>query len=352
MSRIRVRISNWLGMLPGALMILPMFVGATVNTFAPGILEIGSFTTALFKDGVGALLGLFFFCMGAQLNFRTTGITLEKGAAILVGKVGAGVGVGLAVAFLIPGGTLWGLTPLAIIAAMTNSNSTLYVALTKQFGNKTDRGALSVIAINDGPFFTLVALGAAGLAAFPLQMLVGILLPLIIGFIVGNLSSGARDFLRPGEMLLIPFLGFAVGRGIDFKTFAEAGIPGAVLGLMTVVISGGAAMLILWLAHVCRRRPKGARNLISGAAEATTAGNAIATPAAVALVDPTYRGVEALAASQIAAATVTTALIVPFFVAAVARWQERRGVSPDREDEWNFGDRRIFVKPESIAETA
>jgi 2-keto-3-deoxygluconate permease len=121
------RIGSWFGKIPGAAMIIPLFLGALVNTFIPGVLDVGSFTTALFRDGTGALLGLFFFCMGAQLDFRTTGVTLEKGFAILIGKVGIGVAIGLAVAFWIPGGTLLGIVPLAIIAAMTNSNSALFV---------------------------------------------------------------------------------------------------------------------------------------------------------------------------------------------------------------------------------
>ncbi|WP_299036410.1 2-keto-3-deoxygluconate permease [uncultured Pseudokineococcus sp.] len=326
-----------LGKIPGAIMIIPLFLGAITNSFFPQLLEIGSFTTALFSEGTGALLGLFFFCLGAQLDFRTAPATVEKGFAVLVGKVGIGVAVGLAVAFLLPSGELFGLLPLAIIAAMTNSNSALYVALTKQFGNTSDRGAITVIAMNDGPFFTMIALGAAGLAAFPLEMLVGILLPLFIGFAVGNVSPAAREFLKPGEALTIPFIGFVVGTGIDFGTFAQAGLPGALLGIMTVVLSGGAAMGVLWLVHVLRGRPKRARNLVAGAAESTTAGNAIATPAAIALVDQSYEGVQALATAQVAAATVVTAILVPFVVAAVARWQERRGVSPQAEDEWNLG---------------
>ncbi|WP_222850207.1 2-keto-3-deoxygluconate permease [Allosaccharopolyspora coralli] len=41
---------------------------------------------------------------------------------------------GLLVAFLTPEGSLWSLLPLAIIAAMSNSNGSLYVALTSEFG--------------------------------------------------------------------------------------------------------------------------------------------------------------------------------------------------------------------------
>ncbi|OZM76921.1 2-keto-3-deoxygluconate permease [Pseudonocardia sp. MH-G8] len=321
------------GRIPGALMIIPLFLGALVNTFVPQVLDIGGFTTALFRDGIATLLGLFFVCMGAQLRLRATGRTLEKGFAILIGKVGAGVVVGLLVAFSVPGGTLFGLVPLAIIAAMTNSNTALYTALTKQFGNTTDRGAASIIAVNDGPFITLVALGVAGLATFPIGMIVGLVIPLAVGFVLGNLSSTAREFLRSGEQLLIPFMAFAVGVGIDFSTLGQAGLPGILLGLMTIVLSGGAAMLVLWFVHVLHRRPRQQRNVISGAAEATTAGNAVATPAAVAIIDPAYRHIESLATAQVATSTITTALLVPFVVAFAYRIQLNRGISPQAEEE-------------------
>jgi len=321
---------------PGSLVIIPLIMGALVNTFVPEVLNVGSFTSALFRDGAGALLGLFFFCMGAQIDFRSGPIAIEKGAAICIGKVAAGVTVGLCTAFYVKGGNLWGLSPLAIIAAMTNSNATLFAALTKEFGNKSDQGAVAMITFNEGPFVTLVALGAAGLATFPYAVLIGLLLPLILGFIVGNVSSKARAFVAPGEMLLIPFLGFIVGRGINFKSLITAGLQGIPLGLMTVCLSGGAAIGCLYLVHVIRGRPVRARNVVAGAAEATTAGNAIATPAAVALVDPSYHAIQSVATSQVAAATVTTALLVPLFVLWVSRWQASRGTTPEAEDAWNF----------------
>ena len=328
------KVGHLVGKLPGAIMIVPLLMGAIVNTFFPEVLGIGSFTTALFRDGVNALIGMFFFCLGAQIDFRKAPATIEKGVALFTGKVGVGIVLGLSVAFLMPGGTLWSLTPLAIIAAMTNSNSALYVSLTKQFGNTSDRGAVSILTINDGPFVTMVALGAAGLATFPLETMLASILPLLIGFTIGNLSRKAREFLAPGEMLLIPFMGFALGTGIDFSTFLEAGAPGALLGLMTVILTGVAGMGAMWVVHVLRRRPKPARNVVGGAAEATTAGNAIATPAAVALADPSYASVEAVATAQIAAAVVTAALLAPFLVAWVSRWQKKRGITPENEDAW------------------
>jgi 2-keto-3-deoxygluconate permease len=328
-----MRILDTVERIPGGLMIVPLLSGAALNTFFPEALEIGGFTTALFKEGALALIGAFLFCMGAQIPARAAGIPLQKGAAILLGKLAAGVAVGLAVALLLPGGVLLGLAPVAIIAAMTNSNGGLFVALTEEFGNETDTGSVSVISINDGPFFTLVALGVAGLADIPLLALAAVLVPILAGFTLGNLDEDIRNFLKPGQRLLIPFFAFPLGASIDFATILTAGPPGVLLGVMTVVISGFGAIALLYLWYVIRRRPRRQRNVISGAAEASTAGNAVATPAAVALADPTYQAVEAAATAQVAASVVTTAILTPLFVILVYRWQMSRGIDPKREFE-------------------
>lgn len=156
----------------------------------------------------------------------------------------------------------------------------------------------------------------------------------MLGAVLGNLSRSAREFLSVGEVLLIPFLGFVVGRNINVGTLIESGLQDILLGVATVVISGPVAVLILWIFHAVHRRPRETRNLIAGMAEGTTAGNAIATPTAPALVDPAFGAVEAVATAQIAATTVTTAILIPFAVALVAYWQKQRGISPQKELEY------------------
>ncbi|GAA3534574.1 2-keto-3-deoxygluconate permease [Zobellella aerophila] len=322
-----------LAKIPGALMVVPLLLGALVNTLFPQVLDIGSFTTALFKNGAPVLIGLFFVCMGSQIKVKAALPALEKGLALLIGKYAAAVLVGLSVAFLTPDGTFWGLIPLAVIAAMGNSNGALYVALTSEFGNKTDKGAISVLSLNDGPFLTLIALGVAGLADFPLMALVAVVGPIVFGFILGNMSPTVRDFLGPGERLIIPFAAFALGSGINFSVLMSSGSAGVLLGVLTVVVSGGLAILAIYIWHLLRRHPKPTRNVISGACESTTAGNAIATPAAVAAVDPSFLAVQDAATVQVAAAVVVTAMVSPFLVMLVSKWQLKRGVFPALEDE-------------------
>lgn len=322
-----------IGKIPGALMVVPLFLGAVINTFAPGILEIGSFTTALFKEGTTVLIALFFISVGSQINFKTALPSIEKGAVLMFSKFGIAVTVGLAVAFLTPDGHLWGLLPLAVIAAMSNSSGSLFVALTSQFGSKTDKGSISVLSVNDGPFLTMIALGAAGLADFPIMTLLAAIFPMIFGFLLGNFSTIARNFLAPGEKLIIPFAGFAIGAGIDFGELLRSGAIGVLLGLMTLVFSGTATILAVYLWHRVRRHPKNARNVVAGAAESAVAGNAIATPAAIAAIDPALQAVQAEATAQIATAVVVTTFITPFLVAFVAKRQQKAGISPVAEDQ-------------------
>lgn len=326
------KILEKLSAIPGALMILPLFMGALVNSFFPQILAVGGFTTALFKSGLAALIGLFFVCIGSQIRLGTVSTSVEKGLVLLLAKYGIAVLIGLGVAYLLPDGVLMGILPLAIIAAMSNSNGSLYVALTSEFGNTTDRGAISVLSFNDGPFLTMVAMGAAGLAEFPLLALFAAIFPLLLGFILGNSSHKARDFLAPGEKLIIPFAAFSIGAGIDLSILFVSGATGIILGAMTIVFSGGFAVLCLYGWHVVKKHPRPARNVIAAICESTVAGNAIATPAAVAMIDPALAPIQQAATAQIAAAVVVTAFLCPFMVGLAARWQQRRGVSPQAEE--------------------
>lgn len=301
----QIPIKKTLDKIPGGMMVVPLFLGVLVNTFFPQFLNIGGFTTALFGPKASTtILACFMFLIGSQINFKLAPKALKKGALLITGKfiVGAGIGIFVGKVFG-PAGVL-GLSPLAILAALTNCNGGLYASLASQYGDETDVGAYALLSLKDGPFFTLVALGASGLAQVPIMSLVAVLIPIVIGMILGNIDSDMRAFLGSSKLLLIPFFSFPLGAGMNLETIVKAGGPGILLGVIAALTGIGAYALL----KLFKEEP------IIGLATGSTAGNAVATPAAVAAIDPTVAAIATIATAQVAAACVVSAIVCPFVV--------------------------------------
>lgn len=351
---------------PGSLMIVPLLIGALLNTVdqmhlapveaalkalgAPPVetvggevyyelLSIGGFTSALTKHGALPLIGAFLVCVAAQLNFRTGRRALKKGAIITTAKLVAAIGTGYLIGALTdPFDGFLGLSTVAIIAALSNGNGGLYLALTGQYGNRSDVGAVGVISLNDGPFFTLLALGMLG-EKFPFAAFLAVLLPMLVGFALGQWSDEVRSFLSAGEKLLIPFFAFALGTGMNLGHFfnPDVVLGGLFLGLATVTLTG--------LASVFALRLSGEKSQVAGVAEASTAGNAVQTPFAVAaaalastqagVMSPeraaAYEAIVPQATAQISISTLTTALLCPLAVIFFLRRQKARGIDATSE---------------------
>ena len=302
---------------PGGLMVVPLILGALVNTFCGGIWKTfdGTFTTYLWKSGAMPLLSAFIFCNATTIDFRKAGVAVYKGVLLTLVKVGLGTAVGLLCGKLFGEAGFLGLSTLAIVAALVNSNGGLYAALAGEYGDATDVGAVSILSINDGPFFTMLALGAAGAANIPISVLLGCIIPVVVGCILGNLDEDIRRFCAPGATLLIPFFAFPLGAGLNILNLVKAGASGILWGVGCLVITGLGGFAAYKILRI--------RNPEVGAAIGTTAGNAAATPLAVAAVDSTLLAVAETATAQITAAIIVTAIGCPLLVSLLHRAHRR-----------------------------
>ncbi|GHH86080.1 2-keto-3-deoxygluconate permease [Streptomyces sulfonofaciens] len=314
-----IPIKKSLERVPGGMMLVPLLVGAVINTVHQGTGEFfGSFTGALFSGSL-TILAVFYVCMGATIELRTTPYVLRKGGALLLVKVLMAVVVGVVLGhFLgegpVSGGAFAGLSTLAVVAALNDTNGGLYMALMGQFGKAKDAAAYSLMSLESGPFLTMVTLGVAGLSSFPWQTMLGAILPLIVGMVLGNLDPQMRTFLGAAVPVCIPFFGFALGAGINLSAVWTAGLLGLGLGLFVLVFSGATLFATDRLIG---------GNGLAGLAAASTAGNAAAVPALVAAANPAYKQAADKATVLVAASVVVTSLLVPVVTAAYHRRLQR-----------------------------
>jgi 2-keto-3-deoxygluconate permease len=327
-NRMQVPIKRAIEKVPGGMMTVPLLIGALIATFFPNTPKFfGSFTGALFSGGALTILAVFYVCMGASIDFKATPYIVKKGGTLLIVKVGIAVILGLIFGRLlgeapITAGIFAGVSTLAIVAAMNDTNGGLYMALMGQYGRPRDVGAYTIMTLESGPFLTMITLGVAGLSSFQWQALVGAILPLVIGMIIGNLDREMRAFLSKAVPVMIPFFAFALGTGLNLSQVWQAGLLGIAMGVGVVVVTG----IPLFFAD----RLTGG-NGVAGVAAASTAGNAAAVPAIVAAANPAYLDAAGPATILIAACVVVTSILTPIVTSWVAG-MVGRDAEPVEED--------------------
>lgn len=224
-----MKIKQTIDRIPGGLMLVPLFIGAICHTFSPDMGKyFGSFTNGLIT-GTVPILAVWFFCMGAGIDIRATGIVLRKSGTLVLTKIAVAWIIAVIAAKILPGngievGFFAGLSTLALISAMDMTNGGLYASIMQQYGTQEEAGAFVLMSIESGPLVTMLIMGTAGLATFEPRLFIGAILPFIIGFVLGNLDEELREYFGKASNIMIPFFAFALGNTIDLNVILKTGL--------------------------------------------------------------------------------------------------------------------------------
>lgn len=275
-------------------MLAPLFLGAVLHTFWPGTGKyFGSFTNGMIT-GVVPILAVWLFCMGASIKISATGTVLKKSGTLVATKIATAWVCAFVFAQLLPEGGMVktgffaGLSVLAIVAAMDMTNAGLYASLMQEYGTKEEAGASVLISLESGPLMTMIILGSAGQATFEPEHLAGVLIPFLVGFLLGNLDPELRELFSRATKSLIPFFAFALGNTINLGVIIDTGLLGKGRGT-------------------------------AGIAASSTAGAAVATPLLVAEIAPDFAEAAPAATTLVASCVVITAIVVPVITALWAK---------------------------------
>ncbi|QXE01584.1 2-keto-3-deoxygluconate transporter [Terribacillus sp. DMT04] len=316
-----MKIMKTMERIPGGLMLVPLFLGAIINTFAPSSADyFGSFTGGL-MTGTVPILAVWFFCMGAGIQLKSTGTILRKSGTLVITKIAVAWVVAIVAAQFLPEGGIQtglfaGFSVLTLVAAMDMTNGGLYASIMQQYGSKEEAGAFVLMSLESGPLMTMVILGSTGLAAFEPQVFVGAVLPFLVGFLLGNLDSDLRTFFSKATQTMIPFFGFALGNSIDLGVILDTGIAGIILGVLVIVVTGIPLMLA--------DKFIGGGNGTAGIAASSTAGAAVANPMIIATMIPEFMPIAEAATALVAASVVVTSVLVPILTAYWAQYMKKK----------------------------
>jgi 2-keto-3-deoxygluconate permease len=264
---------------------------------------------------------MYLFTVGTKMTVRAAPKMLLRGLGIMTAKVGTATIFALAVAKLFDGSFL-GLSTLAVMVAMSDTNGGMFLALTSVMGDKEDSGTYVIQSIETGPFLTMLIFVGTGLAVIPWLTMVSVIAPIVAGAILGNLDEDIKDFFGSHEPIIVPFMAFTLGQTINLKAVVTAGAPGVVLGVTVLVVTG-------FVCIVADRLFGGSG--VAGAAASSTAGNSAAVPQAVALADPSFAPVAGAATVQVAASVIVTAILTPLLTSWQYKRVMRKRLSQERE---------------------
>ena len=290
---------------PAATIVVPMIFAAIIHTFAPNLFVVGPMTAAMnSKEGLNVIIDITLVAVGSQLTFKRLRLALHRGLVLFLSKWLTAVVLGYIFFKLFGREGFLGISALAFIAAISNHNNSLFIGLIGEYGDEYDMASAAITAVISVPIFTFLTLSMLGVADITPNSILDLALPIIIGIFFGNLDKSFCDFLAGTQTYMMPFLGYAIGSGINLSAIFKGGAAGIILAVLTIA----SAFIITLPADIfINKRPGWAAISIY-----TAAGNSVIVPFLVCDLDPSWQAYENLAAAQLGTVVIVSSLLVPF----------------------------------------
>lgn len=145
---------------PGGLMLIPMILAMFVNSFFPGVAQIGNPAQAIFSsNGTMTIVGIMLLFAGIHTDPHSLVLCFKKSGLLILLKLIISIVFGLTVMHFCGLDGLFGISTLALVACVSSTNSGLYMALMDQYGDGGGQGGVCTAQHRGPPLCPRVHLG-------------------------------------------------------------------------------------------------------------------------------------------------------------------------------------------------
>ena len=360
-----IGIWKFLNKIPAGTMFVPLIISAIIcsiciacglGTGKPGagltLWEyLGNPMKDLFgKSGQMLVIGLMLFCTGTMIKPHDFVDVFKRGIWIILARLIPAYVISVLVFIFCPNGFL-GIDPVTFCVCVTSANAALYMGIIPPYADNSDRATFPIMLILSMPLLPFIVISSLGNSSADAGMLgkvmqiISLLLPFLLGFLLGNLDPKIREVFKGGNTIILPFLGFQFGSTIDLASAFKDGTVW--LGAIVLILIFWAITLIIpyVVDRFALRRPG-----YASVASASLAGVSLSIPAM--FVGYTFSGVaftsemSSKATLILAIALLVTNILDPFFT----KWTMNYYFKSHQHEKKSDAD-RVFAEshPELLA---
>lgn len=292
--------------IPAGTLLIPIAIGAVLNTFVPQIFQIGDPVQSMFTgDGMSAFVGLQLFFTGTQLRLQDLKSTAKRGVPLVVFKYLLTYGLSFLVLQIFGLEGFLGISFLAFTAAFTSSNASLYLGTIQPYCDQADEAIFGIFVLFSSPVIPMLFLSSlGGQQNIDFMPTISLIVPFVFGFILGNLDSEFRKMFAQGNNVILPFIGFQFGSYINLFDAVQEIPTGLLLTICIYLLSMGPQFLF---DRKVLKRPG-----YASIASISIAGVGLAIPILAGEASAMYQPFAEKAVAQLALVMLLTTFITPF----------------------------------------
>lgn len=297
--------------IPGGTMLVPMFISALINTIYPSLFHIGGVTEAFIAGrALNFVLGAAIFISGCILKLSTIKHVLKRYLGLFAFRTALCAAFSVLFYKLFGLEGVLGISLIAFIASTTSMNPSIFLAVMEDFGDEVDTSAFGLISLLATPVIPLLIFSLTQPTKIDILPIVSIVVPLILGVIVGNLDPDLGSFMASGMPFTIFMLGWCVGARIDLLEAFRAGFAGIVMVVLYYVLT---VLPVLLFEKKIQKRSG-----LSTFGISTMAGLSASVPLTIAETNPEIAKFAPRAAAIVTMGVVVTSIVSPYFAKKAA----------------------------------